>query len=447
MFEQLSEKLDSVIKKFSGQGRLSEENIADALREIRVAFLSADVNFKTSKDFIAKVKEKVLGTEVLSSVSPGQLLVKIMYDELVELLGGEAKEPQFQGSPPFQILMMGLQGSGKTTATAKLALHLRSKKKKNPLMVACDIYRPAAIQQLQTLGKALSIPVFEEGKTDPVLIASHAKKYALENGFDVVIYDTAGRLQIDDDMMVELEKLIAATKPQERFFVADAMTGQEAVNIAKVFYDRLGFTGVILTKMDGDARGGAALSIRSITGQPIRYIGTGEKPDALELFYPDRMASRILGMGDVVTLVEKAQEVFDEKQAKQLEKKLRKNKFDLDDFLQQLRQIKKMGSIGDIMKMIPGMGQMANANVDEKQLVYVEAVLSSMTIQERQAPRVIDGSRRKRIADGSGTSLQQVNQVLKQFEQMQKMMKQLNSGGAFSKMKKMAEMGKMGGFG
>ncbi len=425
MFEELSDKLESAFKKLRGQGKLTEENIQDGLREIRVALLAADVNFKTTKEFIAAVKEKAMGAEVLNSVSPSQMIVKIVYDELVRLLGEKASEPLYQGAPPVQILMMGLQGSGKTTASGKLALYLRTQKKKKPLMVACDVYRPAAIKQLQVLGKALNIPVYDEGEGDPVRIAINGKKFAMDNGYDLVLYDTAGRLQIDDNLMSELDRIIEAVKPQEKFFVADAMTGQEAVNIAKEFNDRLDFTGVILTKMDGDSRGGAALSIKSITGKPIRYVGTGEKPDALELFHPDRVASRILGMGDVLTLVEKAQSIYDEKDAKRLEKKFRKNKFDLDDFLQQLRQIKKMGSIGDIMSMIPGMSKLGDMKVDEKQLVYVEAVLSSMTTHERQNPKLIDGSRRRRISMGSGTSLQQVNQVLKQFEQMQKMMKQM----------------------
>ncbi len=446
MFEQLSDKLETIFKKIRGQGQITEENIGETLREVRVALLSADVNFKTAKDFIAAVKEKALGAEVMGSLTPGQLMVKILYDEMVKLLGDTAYEPNYQGSPPFQILMMGLQGSGKTTASGKLALYLRNQKKKRPLLVACDVYRPAAIQQLQILGKSLGIPVYDEGIGDPLKIAENGRKFAQANDHDLVIYDTAGRLQIDDDLMQELEKIIALVKPQEKFFVADAMTGQEAVNVAKAFNDRLSFTGVILTKMDGDARGGAALSIKSVTGKPICYVGTGEKMDALELFYPDRLASRILGMGDVLTLVEKAQAVFDEKNAKQMEKKFRQNKFDLDDFLQQLRQIKKMGSITDLIGMIPGMSRLGDVKVDEKQFVYIEAILSSMTAKERQSPKIIDGSRRRRVAIGSGTSIQQVNQVLKQFEQMQKMMKQFSGAGGMGKMKQMANMMKGKGF-
>jgi signal recognition particle subunit SRP54 len=324
------------------------------------------------------------------------------------------------------ILMMGLQGSGKTTASGKLALHLRDKWNRKPLLVACDVHRPAAIDQLKILGAQIGVPVYEEGAGDPVRIAKNGLAAARERGLDTVIFDTAGRLQIDDDLMAELEKIEAAVRPAEKFFVADAMSGQEAVNVAKAFHDRLDFTGVILTKMDGDARGGAALSIKSVTGRPVRYVGTGEKLDALELFHPDRMASRILGMGDVLTLVEKAREVYDEKEAKQLQKKMLGNKFDLDDFLGQLRQMKKMGSMADMMSMIPGMGKMANAQVDESRLKYTEAILSSMTSKERKSPKIIDGRRRFRIAAGSGTTLQEVNQVLKQFDQMQKMMKQVS---------------------
>jgi signal recognition particle subunit SRP54 len=441
MFEQLSDKLEGIFKRLRGQSQLTEENVAETLREVRVVLLSADVNFKTVKEFINAVKEKAIGANVLQSLTPGQVMVKVIHDELVALLGGEAEEPLFQGAPPFQILMMGLQGSGKTTACGKLALHLRSTRKKNPLLVACDVYRPAAIDQLKTIGKSLGIPVYDEGLGDPVKIAENGRKYAKDHAHDVVIYDTAGRLQIDDELMHELERIIENVKPQEKFFVADAMTGQEAVNVAKAFHDRLSFTGVILTKMDGDARGGAALSIKSVTGKPIRYVGTGEKPDAMEVFHPDRMASRILGMGDVLTLVEKAQAVYDEKQAKALEKKFKHNKFDLDDFLNQLRQVKKMGSLTDLVSMIPGMSKLADAKVDDKQLVRVEAILSSMSRKERKSPKIIDGSRRKRISLGSGTTIQEVNQVLKQFEAMQKMMKQFS--GMAGKMGGMRQMQKM----
>jgi len=426
MFEQLSGKLEGVFKKLRGQHKITEENVSESLREIRVALLSADVNFETVKDFIAAVKVKALGAEVLQSVSPGQMIVKILHDEMALLLGGEGAEPHYLGAPPVGILMMGLQGSGKTTACGKLALNLRDKWKRKPLMVACDVYRPAAIEQLKTLGKQLNIPVYDEGLGDPVRIAENGRKAARELGCDIVIYDTAGRLQIDDALMAELERIQAVVKPSERFFVADAMTGQEAVNVAKTFNDRLDFTGVILTKMDGDARGGAALSIKSVTGKPIRYVGTGEKMDALEIFHPDRMASRILGMGDVLTLVEKAQEVYNAQEAKQLEKKFRQNKFDLDDFLTQLRQVKKMGSMAELASMIPGLGKLSEAKIDENQFKHIEAILTSMTPKERQNPKIIDGRRRHRMAQGSGTSLQEVNQMLRQFEQMQKMMKQVS---------------------
>jgi signal recognition particle subunit SRP54 len=441
MFEQLTDKLDNVFRRLRGQHQITEENVSESLREVRVALLAADVHFQTVKEFIATVKAKAVGAEVLASVSPGQMIVKILHDEMVALLGGQAEEPRFGGSPPVGILMMGLQGSGKTTASGKLALLLRDKWKRKPMLVACDVYRPAAIEQLKVLGAQLGVPVYDEGAGDPVRIAKNGLQAAREQGCDTVIFDTAGRLQIDDALMIELEQIQAAVKPAERFFVADAMTGQEAVNVAKTFNERLDFTGVILTKMDGDARGGAALSVKSVTGKPVRYVGTGEKLDALELFHPDRMASRILGMGDVLTLVEKAQEVYDEKEAKQLQKKMMGNKFDLNDFLNQLRQMKKMGSMADMMSMIPGMGKLANAKVDESKLKYTEAILSSMTAKERTSPKIIDGRRRFRIAAGSGTTLQEVNQVLKQFEQMQKMMKQVSGmAGKVGGMKQLQKM-------
>jgi signal recognition particle subunit SRP54 len=436
MFGQLTDSLEGTLKKLRGQGKLTEENISDALREVRRAFLEADVNFIVTREFVNNVKAKALGEEVLNSITPGQLIVKIIHDELVSVMGTKVSEPRFEGSPPFGILMCGLQGSGKTTFAGKLALYLRTKNKKNPLLVAADVYRPAAIKQLQVLGKSLGIPVFEEGQGDPVKIVKNAQDYARKNNHDIVIYDTAGRLQIDDQLMQELEKIVQAIKPQEVFFVADAMIGQEAVNVAEVFYKRLNFTGVCLSKMDGDTRGGAALSIRRVTGVPIRYVGTGEKLTDLELFYPERMASRILGMGDVVSLVERAQEVVNEKDANDLRKKIMAGKFDLNDFLSQLRTIKKMGSITDLIGMIPGMSKLKTSDVDEKGLVHVEAVLSSMTPKERRIPRIIDGSRRKRIAAGSGTSVQKVNQVLKQFEDMKKMMKQLGTMGSKMKGKK-----------
>lgn len=425
MFSVLSDKLESTLKNLKGQGTLSEENVTESLREVRRAFLEADVNFKVTKQFVNAVKEKALGQEVLSSVSPGQQIVKIIHDELVNIMGGEAQELNISNKNPFGILMVGLQGSGKTTFSGKIALYLRSKKKKKPLLVAADVYRPAAIKQLQVLGKSLGIPVYDEGQGNPVEIVKNAKEYAIDNGYDVVIYDTAGRLQVDQELMAELENIVETVQPDEKLFVADAMIGQEAVNVAEEFFKRLNFTGVCLSKLDGDTRGGAALSIRQMTGVPIRFIGIGEKLQQLEIFHPDRMAGRILGMGDVVSLVEKAQDVINEKDAKNLAKKIMNNKFDLNDFLNQLRTIKKLGSITDIMKMIPGMNKLPMDNFDPKDLVRVEAILSSMTPKERKFPKILNGSRRSRIARGSGTTAQQVNQVLKQFDEMKKMMKQM----------------------
>lgn len=425
MFSQLSDRLEGTIKNLRGQGKLTEDNIAESLREVRRAFLEADVNFTVTRDFVKEVKNKALGDDVLLSVSPGQQIVKIIHDELAKTMGGEAEDVQFGSKKPFGILMAGLQGSGKTTFTGKMALYFRQKKKRNPLLVAADVYRPAAIKQLQVLGKSLDIPVFEEGLGNPVEIVKNAKAYAIEHGHDTIIYDTAGRLQIDEQLMAELEAITAEVKPEETFFVADAMIGQEAVNVAKEFHNRLKITGVCLSKLDGDTRGGAALSIRKITGVPLRFVGTGEKLQELELFHPDRMANRILGMGDVVSLVEKAQEVIDEKEAKKLTTKILNNSFDLNDFLNQLRTIKKMGPLKDIMGMLPGVKNMGMDKIDDKELLHVEAILSSMTPKERKAPKVLNGSRRKRISNGSGTTVQKVNQVLKQFDEMKKMMKQL----------------------
>ena len=443
MFNQLTETLETTFKSLKGQGKISEENVTEALREVRRAFLAADVNFKVTKEFVNKVKEKALGENVINSITPGQLIVKIMNDELTEILGGDAMDITLEGKAPFGILMVGLQGSGKTTFTSKISLYLRSKKKKKPLLVAADVYRPAAIKQLQVLGKSLDIEVYEEGQGNPVEIVQNAKKYAQDNGHDVIIYDTAGRLQIDDDLMVELEKIKSTVEPNEIFFVADAMIGQEAVNVAKEFHERLSFTGVCLSKMDGDTRGGAALSIKKVTGVPLRFIGTGEKPNEIELFHPSRMSERILGMGDVVSLVERAQQVIDEKEAKKLTNKIMTNKFDLDDFLNQLRMIKKMGPLKDIIGLMPGMGKMKDM-VDEKEMRYLEAILSSMTVRERRMPKILNGSRRKRIALGSGTTVQRVNQLVKQFEDMKKMMKQMSKMGNKMKGKK-GGMGGMGG--
>ena len=430
MFSQLTDSLESTLKNLRGQGKLTEENVAESLREVRRAFLEADVNFNVTRDFVKSVKEKALGSDVLLSVTPGQQIVKIILDELVNTMGGETKEVSLTGQAPIGIMMVGLQGSGKTTFAGKIALYMRSKKKRKPLLVAADVYRPAAIKQLQVLGKSIGIPVYEEGQGNPVEIIKHGYEYAKENGYDLVIYDTAGRLQIDEELMVELEQASAAVKPNEIFFVADAMIGQEAVNVAETFFNRLNFTGVCLSKMDGDTRGGAALSIKKMTGVPICFVGLGEKLSDIDVFHPDRMASRILGMGDVVTLVEKAQAVIDEKDAKDLKKKIFNNTFDLNDFLNQLRTVKKIGRFKDILSLIPGLNKLPLDQIDDKELVYVEAVLSSMTPRERKKPSIIDGSRKKRIANGSGTSVQRVNQILAQFENMKEMFKKL---GAFAK--------------
>lgn len=430
MFSQLTDSLESTLKNLRGQGKLTEENVAESLREVRRAFLEADVNFNVTRDFVKSVKEKALGSDVLLSVTPGQQIVKIIHDELVNTMGGETKEVSLTGQAPIGIMMVGLQGSGKTTFAGKIALYMRSKKKRKPLLVAADVYRPAAIKQLQVLGKSIGIPVYEEGQGNPVEIIKHGYEYAKENGYDLVIYDTAGRLQIDEELMVELEQASAAVKPNEIFFVADAMIGQEAVNVAETFFNRLNFTGVCLSKMDGDTRGGAALSIKKMTGVPICFVGLGEKLSDIDVFHPDRMASRILGMGDVVTLVEKAQAVIDEKDAKDLKKKIFNNTFDLNDFLNQLRTVKKIGRFKDILSLIPGLNKLPLDQIDDKELIYVEAVLSSMTPRERKKPSIIDGSRKKRIANGSGTSVQRVNQILAQFENMKEMFKKL---GAFAK--------------
>lgn len=439
MFSQLTDSLESTLKNLRGQGKLTEENVAEALREVRRAFLEADVNYNVTRDFVKAVKEKALGSEVLLSVTPGQQIVKIIHDELVEIMGGETREVELSGAPPIGIMMVGLQGSGKTTFAGKIALYMRSKKKRKPLLVAADVYRPAAIKQLQVLGKSIGIPVYDEGQGNPVEIIKHGHQYAKENGFDLVIYDTAGRLQIDEPLMQELEQAREAVSPNEIFFVADAMIGQEAVNVAETFFKRLNFTGVCLSKMDGDTRGGAALSIKKMTGVPICFVGLGEKLPDIDVFHPDRMASRILGMGDVVTLVEKAQAVIDEKDAKDLRKKILNNTFDLNDFLNQLRTVKKIGRFKDILSLIPGLNKLPIDQLDEKELVYVEAILSSMTPRERKKPSIIDGSRKRRIASGSGTEVQRVNQVLSQFEKMRDMFKKL--GGLAKKQNGGAQVG------
>lgn len=423
MFEDLTLKLEGVFKKLRGRGKLSEANVKEALKEVRLALLEADVNYKVVKDFVNQVQARAIGQEVLQSITPGQQFVKIVNEELTGLLGKERTEVKFSSRPPTIFMLVGLQGSGKTTACGKLARYYR-KKGRFPLLVAADIYRPAAKDQLKILGKTLNIPVFSSGD-DPVKICQEAVEHARKEAKDLVIIDTAGRLHIDQPLMQELLNIKKAVSPQEIILVADAMTGQDAVNIARTFEEKIGLDGVFLTKMDGDARGGAALSVRAVTGSPIKFVGVGEKLDQLEMFYPDRMASRILGMGDVVSLVEKAQEAVDFKQAQKLESKLRKEAFTLDDFHDQLQQLKKMGPLESIMEMIPGLGgkMMRGLKIDEKAMVRVEAMINSMTEEERHKPQIIDGSRRKRIARGSGTSVQDVNQLLKQFSMMQKMIK------------------------
>jgi len=428
MFEDLTAKLETTLKRLRGQGKLTDENIADSLKEIRRSLLEADVNYRIAKEFIERIKQKAVGEEVIRSVTPGQQIVKIVHDELVELMGKSQSDLKLAGIPPSVVMLCGLQGSGKTTFAAKLANYLR-KKGRHPMMVAADIYRPAAIQQLQILGKSLNIPVYTEEKSDPVQICRSSIKAAREKSCDVLILDTAGRLHIDQEMMQELENIKKEITPQEILFVADGMTGQDAVNAASQFLERLDFHGVVLTKMDGDARGGAALSIRQVTNRPIKFVGIGEKPDALEPFHPERMASRILGMGDVVSLVEKAQEVVDLNEAQKLEEKLRKEQFNLEDFYGQIQQIKKMGPLEQILGMIPGMGkQLKNVSLNDDAFVRVEAIINSMTPQERRKPQILNGSRRRRIAMGSGTRVQDVNQLLNQFEEMRKMLKKMKGG-------------------
>ncbi len=428
MFDQLSDRLGAIFSRLSGRGKLSESDVNDAMREVRVALLEADVSLAAAKQFVARVKEQAIGQNVLESLTPAQTIVKIVNDELVALLGGAQARLTFSDAPPSVIMLVGLQGSGKTTQAGKLALRLKEQGRRS-LLVAADVYRPAAIAQLQTLGKQIDLPVYEDGAGNPVKIARDGVNEARRLGLSTVIIDTAGRLQIDDTLMRELEEIKAAVQPKEILFVADAMTGQEATNVAKGFNDRLGLTGVMLTKMDGDTRGGAALSIFSETGAPIKFVGVGEKLSALEPFYPDRLAQRILGMGDVLTLIEKTQSIYSETQAKALEEKLRKNSFSLDDFLEQMRQMKKIGSMGDIMKMIPGLSRALPKDFDipEKEFTRVEAIISSMTRAERRNPGILTGSRRKRIAFGSGTQVSDVNKLIKNFEGAQKMMKQFKS--------------------
>jgi signal recognition particle subunit SRP54 len=446
MFDNLQDKLDRALKVLKGQGKITEINVAETLKEVRKALLDADVNYKVAKTFTDTVKEKALGENVLTVVSPGQLLIKITHDELAKLMGG-TKEDIYLGGNPTVILMSGLQGSGKTTFTGKLANYLKTKKGKKPLMVACDVYRPAAIDQLHVLGEQTGVEVYSNREEkNPVKIAEAAIKQAKENGNSVVLIDTAGRLAVDEQMMNEIAELKKAIKPNEILFVVDSMTGQDAVNTAKTFNDRLDFDGVVLTKLDGDTRGGAALSIKSIVNKPIKFIGTGEKMEALDVFYPERMADRILGMGDVVTLVERAQEQFNEEEARKLNKKIATNKFDFNDFLGQLHQIKKMGNIKDLVGMIPGVGKaVKNMDIDDNAFKGIEAIIFSMTPEERGKPEILNGSRRQRLAKGSGQGIQEVNKLLKQFEDTRKMMRMMSDKNAMGKLMRNMPKGMAGG--
>lgn len=429
MFESLGDRLQNVLHKVKGYGKITEDNISDMMREIRLALLEADVNYKVVKEFTNSVKEKALGEEVASSINPGDLFVKIVKDELVELLGGESKPLNLKGNPA-SLMLVGLQGSGKTTTIAKLANFLRKKHSKKPLLVACDVYRPAAIDQLKQLGKQLNIEVYEEGKKDPVEIASNAFKYAKENGFDYVLIDTAGRLHIDDELMGELVRIKNTVEPDEILLVIDAMMGQDAINVITGFNETSPLSGVILTKLDGDTKGGVALSVRHLTNVPIKFIGVSEKLDGLDFFDPERAAGRILGMGDIVSLVEKATEAIDEKEAEKAAKRMQQGKFDLEDFLSTMKQIKKLGPLENLLKLIPGAKKMGinDIKIDPKQMAHIEAIILSMTPKERRNPDIIKASRKTRIASGSGTSVQEVNRLLQQFDQMKKMMKQMTNG-------------------
>jgi signal recognition particle subunit SRP54 len=435
MFENLSERLERSFKLLKGEGRITEINVAETLKDVRRALLDADVNYKVAKKFTDTVKEKALGQNVLTSLKPSQLMVKIVHDELTALMGGATAEINLKGSPAV-ILMSGLQGSGKTTFSGKLANMLKSKKGKNPLLAACDVYRPAAVEQLRILGGQIGVPVYsEEGNKNPVEIAQHAIAEAKKSGKDLVIVDTAGRLAVDEQMMQEIAAIKKAINPHEILFVVDSMTGQDAVNTAKEFNDRLDFDGVVLTKLDGDTRGGAALSIRTIVDKPIKFVGTGEKTDALDVFHPERMADRILGMGDIVSLVERAQEQYDEEEAKRIQRRLAKNQFDFNDFMGQIQQIKKMGNLKDLASMIPGVSKMMkNIDVDENAFKNIEAIIRSMTPGERGDPAILNGSRRQRIAKGSGTDVQDVNKLIKQFDDMRKMMRMVTTSGGNKRM-------------
>jgi len=442
MFNNLSDKLDKAFHVLKGHGKITEINVAETLKEVRRALLDADVNYKIAKDFTNRVKEKALGQDVLTTLNPGQLLVKIVKDELTELMGGETVGINLGGSPTI-ILMSGLQGSGKTTFSGKLANFLKTKKSKQVLLVGCDVYRPAAINQLQVVGEQIGVEVYAEPENkNPVEISQNALKHAKANGKNVVIIDTAGRLAVDETMMTEISNIHKAVNPQETLFVVDSMTGQDAVNTAKAFNEVLNFEGVILTKLDGDTRGGAALSIKSVVDKPIKFIGTGEKMEAIDIFHPDRMAERILGMGDVVSLVERAQEQYDEEEARKIQKKIAKNQFGFDDFLKQIQQIKKMGNMKDLVGMIPGVGKaMKDVDIDDDAFKGIESIIFSMTPDERSKPTLINASRKKRIAKGSGTSVQEVNQLMKQFNQMSKMMKMMQGGGGKRMMQMMKGMG------
>lgn len=443
-FEGLSEKLNAAFRKLRSKGRLTEKDIKDAMREVRMALLEADVNFKVVRDFIARVSERAVGVEVLEGLNPAQQLIKVVNEELTELMGSTNSKITISPKPPTVVMFVGLQGAGKTTNLAKLAGHLAKKQNKRPLLVACDVYRPAAIQQLEVVGKQLGLPVFQQGAGNPVEIAQAGIQHAIAHGNDMVFIDTAGRLHIDEDLMNELKEIKSTVKPHEIMLVLDAMTGQDAVTAASAFDEALGIDGVYLTKLDGDARGGAALSVRAVTGKPIKYIGVGEKLDQIEPFHPERMASRILGMGDVLSLIEKAQTAFDEKTAADLEQKIRANKFTLSDFYEQMKQMKSMGSMTDLLGMIPGMNAkaLANTQIDERALARTEAIILSMTPYERENPKVLGFARKKRIAAGSGTKVEDVNRLLKQFDASCKMMKQMTEGA----MKKMPKFGKRRGF-
>ncbi|MDD5977613.1 MAG: signal recognition particle protein [Bacteroidales bacterium] len=439
MFEGLSEKLERSFKILKGQGYITEINVAETLKEVRKALLDADVSYKIAKDVTNEIKEKAIGQKILTSVSPSQLMVKIVHDELAELMGGEHSEINIKGNPAV-VLIAGLQGSGKTTFSAKLANYLKNKKGKSPLLVACDVYRPAAIDQLKVLGEQVGVEVYsEEGNINPVKIAENAIAKAKKDGKNVVIIDTAGRLAVDEEMMVEIANIKKAVNPQETLFVVDSMTGQDAVNTAKAFNDRLDFDGVVLTKLDGDTRGGAALTIRTVVEKPIKFVGLGEKMDALDIFYPKRMADRILGMGDIVSLVERAQEQFDAEEAIKLKRKLQKNEFNYNDFLKQIQQIKRMGSIKELAGMIPGMNKISDEDIDEDAFKSIEAIIGSMTPEERENPKIINGSRKRRIAAGSGNDINEVNRLIKQFDETSKMMRIMTTGGAKRMMQMMQQ--------